>query len=119
MASKKSIDERIDELKKKQDQLHAKEKALRQKRSVEERKNRAHRLIEIGAAVESVLKKTMGEDGIIEKKDIPALIQFLERQEKNGKYFSNAIRNGRSGMAEDEDITMTIKIPKYATESYT
>jgi len=96
MASKKSYDERIDDIQKKMEQLKAQEKALKQKRSADERKQRTKRLIEIGGAVESVLKKSLGEyDGLIEKEDLPALISFLEKQEERGHYFSNAITSGR------------------------
>ena len=48
-------------------------------------RKRNHRLIEVGAAVESVLGKP------IEKDDIPKLIGFLNKQEQNGKYFSTAM----------------------------
>ena len=96
MASKKSYDERIEELRKKQEQLKAQERALRKRASAEERKKRTKRLIEIGGAVESVLKKSLGEDeGIIEKEDLPALISFLQNQEERGQYFSKAIKKAR------------------------
>lgn len=96
MASKKSYDERIEELKKKQEQLKAQEKALKKKQSAEERKLRTKRLIETGGAVESVLKKSLGEDaGIIYKEDLPALILFLQQQEERGQYFSKAITKAR------------------------
>jgi len=96
MASKKSYDERIEELKKKQEQLKAQEKALKKKQSADERKQRTKRLIEVGGAVESVLKKSLGDSaGLIEKEDLPALISFLEKQEERGQYFSKAITSGR------------------------
>ena len=45
--------------------------------SEEERRKRTKRLIEVGGAVESVLKKSLGEyAGLIEKEDLPALISF-------------------------------------------
>ena len=52
----------------------------------EERKIRTHRLIEIGAAVESVLGRC------IELEEIPKLIAFLNKQEMNGKFFSKAMQ---------------------------
>lgn len=60
-------------------------KELEKKQAEENRRKRNHRLIEVGAAVESVLGKT------IEKDDIPKLIGFLNKQEQNGKYFSTAM----------------------------
>lgn len=97
MASKKSYEERIAELQKKQDELKAQAKALKAKASAEERKARTKRLIEIGGAVEMVLKETLGNDaGTLQDGDNEALILFLRGQEKNGNYFSNAIQNGRA-----------------------
>ena len=55
-------------------------------RKEEERKIRTHRLIEIGAAVESVLGRC------IELEEIPKLIAFLNKQEANGKFFSKAMQ---------------------------
>ena len=96
MASKKSLDERLEEIKKKQEQLKAQEKALKKKQTDEERKQRTKRLIEIGGAVESVLKKSLGdEEGVIREEDISALISFLQQQEDRGRYFSKAITNAR------------------------
>ncbi len=51
----RSIDERIDELQKKQAQLKAQEKALKAKRSQAERKARTKRLIEVGAILEKAM----------------------------------------------------------------
>ena len=61
-----------------------KKKQLEKRRKEEERKIRTHRLIEIGAAVESVLGRC------IELEEIPKLIAFLNKQEANGKFFSKA-----------------------------
>ena len=69
-----SIDERLEKLKKQKEELKAKEKKL------------TKRLIEVGAAVESVLKQP------IEKEDLPKLINFLEQQEERGNYFSKAMK---------------------------
>lgn len=52
MATKKSYEERIEELKKRQAELKAQEKKLRAKQSAQERKERTKRLIAIGAEVE-------------------------------------------------------------------
>ncbi len=113
MASKKSYNERIDDIQKKMEQLKAQEKALKQKRSVDERKQRTKRLIEIGGAVESVLKKSLGEEnGLIEKEDLPALISFLEKQEERGHYFSGAITGGR------ENKNTSVQYPEEESINY-
>lgn len=81
-----SIDERLEKLKKQKEELKMKEKKLLAQKASEERKKRTKRLIEIGAAVESVLKQP------IEKEDLPKLITFLEQQEERGNYFSKAMK---------------------------
>ena len=55
MLAIRSIEERIDELQKKQAQLKAQEKALKAKRSQAERKARTKRLIEVGAILEKAM----------------------------------------------------------------
>ena len=77
--------ERIDELAKKMEQLEAQKKALEQKE--EERKKRTKRLIELGGIIESVLgRPTADEDKI-------RLLNFLKKQEANGKYFTKAMND--------------------------
>ena len=76
------IERLIQELK----QQEAQRKQLLKRQKEEERKIRTHRLIEIGAAVESVLGRC------IEIEEIPKLIAFLNRQEANGKFFSKAMQ---------------------------
>lgn len=83
--AERSIDEKIADLQKRQEQLKAKEKALRAKKSQEERKARTKRLIEVGGAVESVLGSP------ITKEDLPKLIAFLTQQEERGHFFSKAM----------------------------
>lgn len=101
MASKKSYDERIEEIKKKQEQLKAQEKALKKKQSAAERKKRNHIISSVGGGVEKVLKEALGEeDGFLREEDTSAIIEFLRMQEKNGKFFSNAILKGREVNAE-------------------
>lgn len=85
MASVRTYDERIEELKKKQEQLKAQEKALKKRQNEEERKSRARRLIELGGIVESVLgRETTEEDKV-------SLLNFLKKQENNGNYFTKAM----------------------------
>lgn len=85
---RKSYDERLDEIKKKQEQLQARERELKKRKSEEDRKKRTKRLIELGGIVESVLgRPTTDEDKI-------RLLNFLKKQETNGKYFTNAMNDG-------------------------
>lgn len=85
MASVRTYDERIEELKKKQEQLKAQEKALKKRQNEEERKSRTRRLIELGGIVESVLgRETTEEDKV-------SLLNFLKKQENNGNYFTKAM----------------------------
>lgn len=85
MAGNKSFEERIAELQKKQDQLKAQERALKKRQSEDARKKRTRRLIEMGGIVESVLgRETTDEDKI-------KLMNFLKKQEANGKFFSKAM----------------------------
>lgn len=94
----RNYDERIAELQKRQEQLKAQERALKKRQSEEERKKRTRRLIELGGIVESVLERpTTDEDKI-------RLLNFLKRQEANGKYFTramNAVPVQPEGNAED------------------
>ena len=59
---KKTYDERIEELVKKQEQLKAQERQLKKQQNAEERKRRTKRLIELGAIVESVLGRPTTDD---------------------------------------------------------
>ena len=90
--SKKTYEERIQELDRKEQEsienakkFAAQRKELEKKQKAEEKKACTHRLCVIGGAVELVL-------GVpIEEEDVPQLISFLEMQERNGKYFSKAM----------------------------
>lgn len=91
--STKTLEERIQEknlraqkLMEEAKKVEAQRKLLEKRQQAEERKKRTHRLIQIGAAVESVL------DMPIEEEDIPRLIAFLKKQEANGKFFSRAMQ---------------------------
>ena len=76
----------------------AQKKQLEKRRKEEERKIRTHRLIEIGAAVESVLGRC------IELEEIPKLIAFLNKQEANGKFFSKAMQKGPDTDMKKEEV---------------
>lgn len=79
-------DSKIEKLAQELKHLEAQRKQLQKRQKEEERKIRTHRLIEIGAAVESVLGRC------IELEEIPKLIAFLNKQEMNGKFFSKAMQ---------------------------
>ena len=79
-------DLRIEKLAQELKRYEAQKKHLEKRRKEEERKIRTHRLIEIGAAVESVLGRC------IELEEIPKLIAFLNKQEANGKVFAKAMQ---------------------------
>ena len=86
MASKKSFDEQIADIEKKQQQLNERKKILARKKTEEECKKRTHRLIEIGGLVESVLGREFVEGDLIRFKE------FLLRSGGNGNYFERAMR---------------------------
>ncbi len=78
-------------------QARARQQKARAAATKRERASRTHRLIEIGNAVEAVLKKALGDiDGVIGADDIQALTDYLQKQEDRGRYFSHAIINARS-----------------------
>lgn len=83
--AERTIEERIAELQKKQEKYKAMERALKARKTQDERKARTKRLIEIGGAVESVLGKE------IKKEDLPKLISFLKQQEERGQFLSKAM----------------------------
>lgn len=85
--TQRTYGERINDLSKKMEQLEAQKKALEQKQKEEERKKRTKRLIELGGIIESVLgRPTVDEDKI-------RLLNFLKKQEANGKYFTKAMND--------------------------
>ena len=79
----KSVDERIKALQEKQKQLKAQENKLKAPQSQKKRTEEAHRKIEVGGAVESVLGRP------IDHEELPRLISFLKAQEDRGHYFSD------------------------------
>lgn len=85
MGKRKTTIELIEEVAKKQEQMKAYEKQLKQKLAAENRKARTKRLIAIGAEVESVYGNP------IEEEMLPNLRKFLLLQEERGKYLSKAL----------------------------
>lgn len=58
---------------------------VRTQRSIEERKKRTHLLCQIRGTVEKVLDRPLVEE------DVMRLLNFLNQQERNGKYFTRAM----------------------------
>lgn len=85
MAKRKTTQELLEKVAKKQEQMKAYEKQLNQRLAAENRKARTKRLIAIGAEVESVYGNP------IEADMLPKLRSFLMAQESRGRYFSKAL----------------------------
>ena len=103
--SKRSYEERLSELQEKEKaalemarKYQERKKKLERQKKDEDAKKRTHRLIEVGASVESVLGCP------IEKEDLPKLIAFLKKQETNGKYFSKAMGKTDEVTAENGNV---------------
>lgn len=94
-------DLRIEKLAQELKRYETQKKQLEKRKKEEERKIRTHRLIEIGAAVESVLGRC------IELEEIPKLIVFLNKQEANGKFFSKAMQKGPDTDMKKEEVGET------------
>lgn len=106
--SQRSIEERISEkevqyeqIMEKAKQYQAQMKRLKQQQKAEERKKRTHLLCQIGGVVEKVLARPLVEE------DVMRLLNFLNQQERNGKYFTKAMEkqmdagNGMEGVADE------------------
>ncbi len=83
--------ERLAHIAEQQKQLAALARQIRAKESQKERKARAHRLIEVGAVVESVYG-----DAIEGEKMLKALENFLKKQDERGHYFSDALKSAET-----------------------
>ena len=94
--STRSYEERLEDLKRRQNQLKEQEKDLRKRVATEERKKRTRRLIEIGGIVQSVLGRPL------EDEDKEKLKRFLLMQERNGNYFSKAMNKGAPDTAKND-----------------
>ena len=108
MASKRTLDERIQEKDSMMQQLldrakqyEAQIKQLEKRKKEEERKARTHRLIVIGGVVASVLDRDF-VDG-----DDMRLMNFLKQQERNGSFFSKAMNKGVPDTANKEAASDT------------
>jgi hypothetical protein len=83
--TKRSVDERIADLKRKEDEIKAQKKKLLSQKSAEERKADTHHKIQLGGAVIKMLNRPF-VDG-----DVERLIKFLQLQEDRGSYFTKAM----------------------------
>ena len=90
--TQRSIEERISEkeiqyeqVMEKAKQYQVQMKRLKQQQKAEERKKRTHLLCQIGGIVEKVLDRPLVEE------DVMRLLNFLNQQERNGKYFTRAM----------------------------
>ena len=79
MGKRKTAIEQLESLNKKQEQMKAQEKLLKQRIAEENRKARTKRLIQIGAEVESVYEKLI------------RLRKFLQEQEFRGAFLTKAL----------------------------
>lgn len=105
MSSKKTLEQRVNEKEQRLNEMLEKAKAyqqqlklLQEQKNAEERKARTHRLIEVGATVESVLGKPIMEE------DLPKLKTWLQLQEEKGKYFSRALGKNTLEREKEEEI---------------
>lgn len=83
----RSYDEKLEEILKKKEQLDAQAKMIKKRKSEDERRKRTRRLIELGGIVESILGRATTDD------DKTRFLNFLKKQESNGKFFSKAMNN--------------------------
>ena len=91
-ATRKSKQERLEELLEKQKQLKEQERKLRAQLSQEERKKRTRNLIQLGDAVCKILNEDTVEGDTITDNDISNLIAFLKNQNTRGDYFTKAMQ---------------------------
>ena len=89
--AQRSYDERIEELRKRREQLIAQERDLTKRHNAEERKKRTRRLIEIGGITESVLGRPLTDQ------DKVRFMYFLKLQEQRGGFFSKVMNEDNVG----------------------
>lgn len=82
-----TAEEKLAKLREKQAQLKAQEKKIIAQENAKARKARTKRLIEIGAAAESILGRPFQDN------DLKKFLNFLKQQETNGNYYSKAMNN--------------------------
>ena len=84
---KKSIEEQIAELQKKQKELKEMEKKLKARKSKEERAMHTRHMIETGEEIYKILGRDFDEG------DIERLAAFLKGQDSRGGYFRKAMND--------------------------
>ena len=82
-----TAEEKLAKLREKQAQLKAQEKKIIAQENAKARKARTKRLIEIGAAAESILGRPFQDN------DLQKFLNFLKQQETNGNYYFKAMNN--------------------------
>lgn len=82
-----TAEEKLAKLREKQAQIKAQEKKIIAQENAKARKARTKRLIEIGAAAESILGRPFQDN------DLQKFLNFLKQQETNGNYYSKAMNN--------------------------
>ena len=114
MGATRPIQERIEEkMTKEQEYLQkakqyaAQVRKLEQQKKAQDRKIRNHRLIQIGAEAEAVLKRP------IEEADIERFRTFLHQQEQRGGYFTKAMAKKE---AEAPAADRSLHIPEVPAE---
>lgn len=85
MATRKSDEERLEEIQRKMTMLKEQEKKLKARQSQKERNERTRRFCILGGEIEKILGRKINDD------DVRKIIAFLESQEKRGKFFSSAV----------------------------
>lgn len=103
---RKSIEEQIEATKKQLEIKNNRLKALESKKRTKDRKDRAHRLIQVGAIVEAAYNKDIKEaDPNFKKIDgeemLQALYNFLKDQDTRGGYFSAVLDSANKREAQE------------------
>jgi hypothetical protein len=99
--SSKSYEERLADLEKREEALKEEKKRLIAKHKADERKKDAHEKILLGASVKAVLGRPY-IDG-----DEQRLKEFLEKQERNGNFFTKAMNRNLPTPNTDSPIGQT------------
>lgn len=103
MATRKTAEERLQELKEKEEQLKKQKQKLKAQINEQKRKQDTHLKIQIGGIVQKYLGRPL-VDG-----DINRLAAFIEKQERNGDFFTKAMYapelDSKDGqLSDNEDI---------------
>jgi len=86
MSTRKTPEQRLEELEQKEARLKAQKKKIKHQISQRERNKRTKRLIELGATIEKAAGMEITADML------PAVARFISDQERRGNYFTNTLR---------------------------